>query len=224
MPRVHQNVGVHPTPPRRLRDARGPVAASVATAAALLSHLLGGGAMPGWLGIVVPGVLSLTVCTALAARRLSLWRITASVVLSQALFHTLFVLGAPAGPAAPATPAAPGHTGAAGHGAHEQLPPSSAGSPFELISADVTMWCWHGVGAAVTVAALYGGERVLSSLRELGADLAGWLRGRFTVPADVAATFPAVRLAAPDWFTGSFPARPEVSESRRRGPPAVAAI
>lgn len=220
---MHQNVGVHPTPPRRLRDARGPVVASVATAAALLSHLLGGGAMPGWLGIVVPGVLSLTVCTALAARRLSLWRTTASVALSQVLFHTLFVLGAPAGPG---PSGAPGHQGASGvpHGPHEQLPPSSGGSPFELISADVTMWCWHGVGAAVTVAALYCGERVLSRLRELAGDLAGWLRGRLTVPADVAAPFPVVRLTAPDWFTGSFPARPEVSESRRRGPPAAPAI
>ncbi|GAB2476350.1 hypothetical protein GCM10027063_16650 [Promicromonospora xylanilytica] len=209
---------MHPTSPRRLRDARGPLVASAATATALLSHLLGGGAMPGWLGIVVPWALSLTLCTVLAARRLSLWRITTSVVLSQVLFHTLFVLGAPA------AQAVPGHTGAPGHGMHEQLPPSSGGSPFGLISADVTMWCWHGVGAAVTVAALYGGERVLSRLRELAADLAGWLRGHLAVPADAAAPFPVVRLTAPDWFTGSFPARPEVSESRRRGPPAVPAI
>jgi hypothetical protein len=194
--------------------------ASVATAAALLSHLLGGGAMPGWLGIVVPGVLSLTVCTALAVRRLSLWRTAASVALSQVLFHTLFVLGAPARPAVAGV--ASGRP--TGHEMHEQLPPPSGGSPFELTTADVTMWCWHGVGAAMTVAALYSGERVLSRLRELAGNMAGWLRRHLILPADAAALVPVVRLTVPDWFTGSFPARPEVSESRRRGPPAVPAI
>ncbi|MFD2795079.1 hypothetical protein ACFS27_16085 [Promicromonospora vindobonensis] len=211
--------------PRRLRDARGPVVASAATGAALLSHLLGGGAMPGWLGILVPWVLSLTVCTALAARRPSLWRTTASVVASQVLFHTLFVAGAP-GVSVAAAGAGAGSAGhPAGHGMHDALPASSGwASPSSLIGADATMWSWHGVGAAATVAALYSGERVLTRLHELAGRLADWLRHRLTAPSDVVPLFPVVRVPAPDWFTGSVPARPEVSESRRRGPPAVLAI
>ncbi|GAA4709599.1 hypothetical protein [Promicromonospora umidemergens] len=216
--------------PRRLRDARGPVVASAATAAALLSHLLGGGAMPGWLGILVPWVLSLTLCTALAARRVSLWRTTTSVVASQVLFHTLFVAGAP-GTSAAAGAVAAGHpTGhPTGHGLHGALAPSSAGAaPFSLtgslIGADATMWCWHGLAAAVTVAALYSSECVLSRLRELAGRTADWLRHRLAAPAGAVPLFPVVRVTAPDWFTGSVPARPEVSESRRRGPPAVLAI
>jgi hypothetical protein len=187
----------------------------------LLSHLLGGGAMPGWLGILVPWVLSLTVCTALAARRLSLWRTTASVVASQVLFHTLFVAGTPRASAATGAASA-GHP--AGHGMHDALPSAAGASPSALIGADATMWCWHGVAAAATVAALYGGERVLSHLRELAGRLADWLRHRLAAPSDVVPLFPVVRMTAPDWFIGSVPARPEVSESRRRGPPAALAI
>lgn len=203
--------------------------ASAGTAAALLSHLLGGGAMPGWLGIVVPLALALTVCTALAGRRLSLWRTTASVALSQALFHTLFVLGTPRAAGAP--------SGTAGHGAHgrhgvQVLPPSADGSPLigadligtELVGASTAMWFWHGVAAAATVFVLYSGERELSRLRALAGRLAGWLRHRLAVPVAPVSSFPVVRMAAPDWFTGSVPTRPEVTPSRRRGPPHVLAI
>ncbi|MCP2266970.1 hypothetical protein APR03_004342 [Promicromonospora thailandica] len=186
----------------------------MATAAALLSHLAGGGAAPGWLGLVVPWALSLTVCTALAGRRVALWRTVVSVALSQVLFHTLFVLGATAA-VAPA-----GH---AAHGGYT-LPAPAAGadpSPYlpDLLLAGPAMWLWHGVAAAVTVAALYGGERLLDRLREQAARLAGRLRRALPSRADVAPPAPVVRVAVPDWFTGSFPARPEVSPSRRRGPP-----
>lgn len=207
---------------RLVRGARGPVAASAATAGALLSHLLGGGALPGWLGILVPLVLSLTVCTALAGRRLSLWRTTASVAASQVLFHLLFVLGTPAGAAS-----AGGPMGHGMHGVHGVAPPESSTTSLlgaDLISADLAMWCWHGVAAAATVAALYSGERALTRLRDLAGQTAEWLRHRLAVPVDARPPLPVVRVLTPDWFTGSFPARPEVSPSRRRGPPRVPAI
>ena len=240
MPPVHQNDGVTRSPqPRRIRGARGPVVASAGTAAALLSHLLGGGAMPGWLGIVVPLALALTVCTALAGRRLSLWRTTASVALSQVLFHTLFVLGTPRAAGAPS-----GTVGYGAHGRHgaQPLPPSADASPpfgtnltgpdligteligAELVGASTAMWFWHGVAAVATVFVLYSGERELSRLRALAGRLAGWLRHRLAVPVAPVSSFPVVRMAAPDWFTGSFPTRPEVTPSRRRGPPHVLAI
>ncbi|MFI6423823.1 hypothetical protein [Promicromonospora sp. NPDC050880] len=205
---------------RRPRDARGPVVASVATAAALLSHLAGGGAVPGWLGVLVPWVLSLTVCTVLAGRRLALWRTVVSVGLSQVLFHTLFVLGTPAG----GRPAGPG-----GHGAHGgySLPAAGADPSAylpDLVGAGPAMWLWHGVAAAATVAALFGGERLIARLRDLAGRVAGRFSRHLPARADVAAPLTVVRVPAPDWFTGSFPARPEVSPARRRGPPLPRAI
>ncbi len=192
--------------------------ASAATAVALLAHLLGGGVLPGWLGILVPGALSLAVCTALAGRRLSLWRTTASVALSQVLFHTLFVLGAPAGSGAAGTAPAGSR---AGHGMHgvDALPASGDVVPGVLPGAEPAMWFWHGAAAAATVAGLYGGERALFRLRDIAGQTADWVRRRFGPPVDAVPSFPVVRVVAPDWFTGSFPARPEVSPSRRRGPP-----
>ena len=46
-------------------------------------------------GIVAPWILALAVCTLLAGRALSLVRLASSVVVSQLLFHTLFVMGSP---------------------------------------------------------------------------------------------------------------------------------
>lgn len=231
---MHHNGGVtlahrHRRRPRRLRDARGPVAASVATGAALLSHLVGGGAVPGWLGILVPWALSLVVCTALAGRSLSPWRTTVSVALSQLLFHTLFVVGAPASGAAGAAGSAGPTSAGRGmeHGVHGDPLPTPVGSSADLpdlIAADATMWFWHGVAAVITVAVLLSGEHTLLRLRELAEQAASRLSRLLPAPGDLAPPVAVVRLVTPDWFTGSFPARPEVSPSRRRGPPRAHAI
>jgi hypothetical protein len=199
-------------PPRRPRDARGPVAASVATSAALLTHLAGGGALPGWLGIAVPWALSLAVCTALAGRRLSFWRTAVSVALSQVLFHTLFVLGTPTAAGASAGQ----HLG---HGVPGGPPAESPAGLADLLQAGPAMWFWHAVAAAATVAALYGGERVLLRLRELAGRLAQWVRRRFETPAGLVLPYPVVRVPAPGWFSDSFSARLERSPLWRRGPP-----
>ncbi len=78
---------------RPARAMRGTLASAVAIFVAALFHVAGGGAAPG----VVPLALSLAFATlasiALTSRRLSLWRLTVSVVLSQFLFHALFSLG-----------------------------------------------------------------------------------------------------------------------------------
>lgn len=194
----------------------------MATSAALLTHLAGGGALPGGLGIAVPWALSLAACTILAGRRLSFWRTAVSVALSQVLFHTLFVLG---------TPTAAGSAGQhLGHGMPGGPATSSAvtaaGSPegppaglADLLQAGPEMWFWHGVAAAVTVAALYSGERVLLRLRELAGRLAQWVRRRFAVPASLVLPFPVARVPAPGWFIDSFSSRLERSPLRRRGPP-----
>lgn len=80
-------------PSRAPRLVRGASSASVATFVALLSHVAGGGQAPGLLGIAVPWILSLMVCTLLAGRTLSLLRLSFAVAGSQLLFHALFVLG-----------------------------------------------------------------------------------------------------------------------------------
>jgi hypothetical protein len=211
----------------------------VATSAALLTHLAGGGVLPGWLGIAVPWALSLAVCTALAGRRLSFWRTAVSVTLSQVLFHTLFVLGTPAaagdsagahvGHGVPGGPAASSAGISAGTSAGSSLGSSaataagpSAGSSeglADMLQAGPAMWFWHGVAAAATVAALYSGERVLLRLRELAGRLAQWVRRRFAAPTSVVLPYPVVRVPSPGWFSDSYSARLERSPLWRRGPP-----
>ncbi|NNH52646.1 ABC transporter ATP-binding protein, partial [Promicromonospora citrea] len=87
----------------------------------------------------------------------------------------------------------------------------------DLVVADPTMWLWHGGAALATVAVLYGGERLLARLRALGLRAAAWFRPGLPTPVRLPVAVP--RPAVPDWFTGTVPARPEVSPSRRRGPP-----
>lgn len=78
------------------RVARGWSAAGFATIVAAVSHTLGGGVPPTAFAIVVSLVLSGMACTLLAGRTLSVFRLGASVAVSQALFHGLFSgLGTP---------------------------------------------------------------------------------------------------------------------------------
>ncbi|MDR2997573.1 MAG: hypothetical protein LBU78_05595, partial [Microbacterium sp.] len=80
-------------PSRRPAVIRGFAAASTATFVALAAHVTAGGAMPGPLGVLAPWLLSLMVCVLLAGRKLSALRLSISVIVSQLLFHGLFVLG-----------------------------------------------------------------------------------------------------------------------------------
>lgn len=155
----------------------------MATFVALLSHVSAGGAVPGWLGILIPFVLSLAVCTVLTGRRLSVWRLSAAVLLSQALFHTLFVLGSFAVPGM-------GQEHHAMHGMGDAPPTSSVGT-IDALHGDPAMWLGHAVAAAVTILALHRGERCVRALIELTRTLVGRLRIRLAlVVADVEADAP----------------------------------
>ncbi|MEZ3160493.1 hypothetical protein AB1K54_08070 [Microbacterium sp. BWT-B31] len=195
---------------RAPRVARGAVAATVATWVALLSHVTAGGDVPGWLGLLVPWVLSLSVCTMLAGRTLSLVRLSLAVVVSQVLFHLLFVLGAAASPAA-------GHLEGHVHGAHIALSTGSAvpAAPFEL-----RMWVGHAVAAFLTVAAIYRGERAARRLQAIAREAVAWVR-RKVVPSLTFrfALTPAVRL--PAVIESVVPLRDALAISllRHRGPP-----
>ena len=165
--------------------------AAVATFVALLSHVSAGGAVPGWLGILIPFVLSLAVCTVLTGRRLSAWRLSVAVVLSQALFHTLFVLGSFAVPGM-------GQEHHAMHGIGSTPQTSSVGMT-DALHGDPAMWLGHAAAAVVTILALHRGERCVRALIELARTLVGRLRIRLAlVVADVdidAPRFPSVACA-----------------------------
>ncbi|MDR6198523.1 hypothetical protein QE374_000432 [Microbacterium sp. SORGH_AS428] len=173
------------------RLLRGTTSAAVATFVALLSHVSAGGAVPGWLGILIPFVLSLAVCTVLTGRRLSVWRLSVAVALSQALFHTLFVLGSFAVPGM-------GQDHHAMHGMGDTQPVPSTGMT-DALHGDPAMWLGHAVAAVVTILALHRGERCVRALIELTRTLVGRLRIRLAlVVADVdvdAPRFPSVACA-----------------------------
>lgn len=197
--------------PRAPRVARGSVAASVATFAALMSHVSAGGAIPGWVGVAVPWILSVMVCTVLAGRKLSALKLTVAVVASQLLFHALFVLGTVPTGADAVMP------GAHSHAVMTLTPVSGATAP--MMHAGPTMWFMHGIAAVLTVAALYRGERVVQDLRALAAEWTAWVRRRFVRGLPLPFLFPFARVAtdtSPGWHVA---AAPQLTLLRRRGPP-----
>lgn len=192
---------------RGSRVARGAVAASVATFVALVSHVSAGGAVPGLVGVVVPLALSFVVCAVLAGRRLSAWRLTLAVAISQALFHLLFVLGS-------YELGAGGHV----HGAAVTLV-ADGGAPTG-VSMDATMAAGHLVAAAVTAVALHRGERTLAALGSLAMRCVAWVRARVRVVAFGPAPVRSVRAVV---VASVQPVSVVVTRaSARRGPPVAA--
>lgn len=195
---------------RATRVGRGVSAASIATFAALCSHVTAGGEVPGWLGLAVPWVLSIMLCTLLAGRRLSAVRLSLSVAVSQLLFHTLFVLGAPR------SATAIGHV----HGDHVALAPlSTADATAAAICADPGMWLGHGLAALATVLAIHRGERTLGRLAAFSTELLGWLRRRLGVVL-FTQRVAAHPVMAPAWPVVTIrPLAPHLASLLRRGPP-----
>lgn len=195
---------------RATRVVRASVAATVATFLALVSHVAGGGAMPEWLGVVVPWVLSLAICTILAGRTLSLLRLSVAVLASQALFHTLFVLGAPAAGDLPT-----GHV----HG----VGVLDLGGDV-VASPDAAMWLSHAIAAVLTIAALYRGERAVRRLLSLAEQVLAEARRRL---ARVAGTIRLGLVAPPRALFVDAPAPLLLfltTSVRRRGPPSAVVV
>ncbi|PPF31753.1 hypothetical protein [Rathayibacter tritici] len=190
---------------RALRTLRGVVAATVSTLIALFSHVVGGGPIPGLLGIAVPLVLSVLVCVGLAGRGLSLIRVTISVAVSQVLFHTLFVLGSSEGPGP-----APTH---AHHGTVIEVSGAMAHSGMAGSSMSIA----HMVAAVVTIALLHRGEAMLIRIAATTGHLVTRLVRLPPLPA--AAPRPALRSSFElrdvlPLAVGVFP-----QAAPRRGPP-----
>lgn len=189
--------------PRHVRALRGASAAALATLIAATAHTLSGGGAPPPLLLAVVALLAMPVTTALVGRRLALWRTSATVLASQALFHIAFAVAGATGSSP--MPAAHAH--------HAMSVP--LGDVVVAAAPDPLMMAGHAVAAVVTVIALHRGERML---RALGRGILRLFRPLLVVvppprPRRVAALV-VVRLGA---------IRVVFSDVSRRGPPVVAA-
>ncbi|WP_349865365.1 hypothetical protein [Leifsonia sp. WHRI 6310E] len=204
---------------RPARAMRGTIASAVAIFVAALFHVAGGGAAPG----IVPVALSLAFATlasiALTSRRLSLWRLTVSVVLSQFLFHALFSLGD-----GTARFVGADGTTAAGHlhpGAHLTMTSGAMPASHTDFTAP-SMWLTHATAVLVTVLALRFGERAFWSLfatARVGVlRFASLVAGAAPIPVRVVAVVSAVAAAEPARLRDlGLP----LARLRHRGPPAL---
>ncbi len=221
-----------------LRLVRGGTAASIATAVALGGHLAGGGAMPAWLGILVPWWLAVAVCTLLAGTRFSLARMGVAVLASQALFHGLFSAGTPGDPGRALVDPPGSHlghgAGRAGHGAGGVVGHDAHGDGGEGVASvadhalhgshsDLRMLLLHVLAAMVTAVLLQHGESVLMRCARLA----------LTVLAVLAhpPLLLLITLLVPERPARPLPAAPHLLHAQRavltpqlrRGPPVVLA-
>lgn len=149
---------------RGARVARGFAAAGVATLVAALFHMAGGGQAPSALALTLSLVFSSLGCIALAGRRVAVWRLTLSVLLSEFLFHVLFTLS----PSATFSGMpADGHLHA---GMHLTMVPGAAATaastsgmsmPATIMGENPVMWASHAAAALLTVVVLLHAERTL---------------------------------------------------------------
>ena len=225
-----------------LRLLRGGVAASIATAVALGGHLAGGGAMPAFLGLLVPWWLAVAACTLLAGTRFSLARMGAAVLISQGLFHGLFSAGTPGDPGVTLV-APPGahlghgaahsaslaeHAGSAASGAGHAVhggggAASVADHALHGSHADLQMLLLHVLAALVTTVLLQHGESVLMRCANLA----------LSVLAVIAhpPLLLLVTLLVPERPSRPVPSAPHLRHAQRavltpqlrRGPPVVLA-
>lgn len=146
---------------RWARFARGWMVAGFSTFVAALSHILGGGHAPGWLGVVLSLAFAGIICVGLAGPTVSGIRVGVSVLLSQLIFHGLFSLGAAGGALVPMPDA-----GAHGHQAVSVL--AVAGNSAALAEGHgPSVWVFHAAAAVVTVLGLRHGEAAFHRILNL---------------------------------------------------------
>lgn len=199
---------------RWARLTRGMLASGVAIFVAALFHVAGGGAAPGALPLALSMAFATLASVALTARRLSLWRLTVAVGLSQLLFHVLFSLGG--GGAHFSAPAGVAHLHAGVHlTMTSHAMPASHGSGL-----GPAMWLTHATAVLVTVVALRFGEQAFWGLFETA-------RVRIARAAERLAVVPVpVRRSVAGPATAEPVRRRDLglplARLRHRGPPAIA--
>lgn len=198
---------------RGARLTRGMLASGTAILVAALFHVAGGGSAPG----LVPLALSLAFATlasvALTARRLSLWRLTLAVAVSQFLFHALFTLGEGG---ARFSDAGTAHLHAGSH-----LTMTVAAMPAAHTSdLSPSMWMTHATAVLVTVIALRFGEQAFWGLLDTARVRIHRAADRLVVvPVPVAASAAMPAIAEPGRLRDlGLP----LARLRHRGPPVVA--
>jgi hypothetical protein len=139
---------------RWARVARGVAAGTIATLVAAASHGLAGGTFPGFAGVALALSFSAIVGMLLAGRRVSAWRLSASVILSQLAFHMVFSTIGGAGEVL------------AGGGHHDMGPLVISTSSDAVVHASAGMWFAHGIAALLTILALRHGEVAFWGLRD----------------------------------------------------------
>jgi hypothetical protein len=157
---------------RWARVARGLLASAVAIFVAALFHVAGGGAAPEPVSLALSLAFAVLASIALTARRLSLWRLTVSVGLSQLLFHVLFSIGGGTATFSAttfsATDGAVGmsHLHAGSHLVMSSASTASAHADMGSFPTTPAMWFSHAAAVLVTVIALRFGERAFWGLFE----------------------------------------------------------
>ena len=164
---------------RWARLARGWVTAVVSVVVAAVSHVAGGGTLPGVLGAVLALTFAGLVSMALAGKTLSRVRLTLSVLVSQVAFHTLFSMGTGQAQTSTADHGTPHQ-----HGAMLADMAMTSGAPAPM-PAGSSMWLAHAAAAVVTVILLRRGERAF------------WALCALARTALVAVLLPFVQAAAP---------------------------
>ncbi|MFF1571644.1 hypothetical protein ACFVWR_02775 [Leifsonia sp. NPDC058292] len=214
---------------RWARVIRGLLASAAAIFVAALFHVAGGGAAPGPIAIALSLAFATLASIALTARRLSLWRLTASVAISQFLFHLLFALGGGTATFASSDGSAmPNHlhSGAALVMSAAPGAPNVTHADMGILPSDAGMWAAHASAVLVTVVAVTFGERafwgLLESARLVVRSVAGLLLAAASVVLPV---FAPHRTAA---VAGAEPSRLRdlgipLGRLRHRGPPAAIA-
>jgi hypothetical protein len=189
---------------------RGVGSASLATFVATVSHAAVTGHSPGFVSVVLAWGIAAPICVALTGRNHSWWRLSAAVLTSQVLFHSL--LAADLGGGATAVAA-----GSAGHHADVAalLAPASGVVTTAHEPNSPWMWAAHAVAALVTILALGFGERAVAALAALAAHA-------FVALAPVRAPGAAPVLLLPAHAPRVVLRLAVLSVMRRRGPPAVA--
>lgn len=183
---------------------RGLVVAAFAVLVALTAHVVGGGAVPGPLGLAFPLLLTWVLTSALIGARPRLLPTILAALAAQGVFHLTFSLGSTSSGGAGAGSASP--TGRAGHAGHsvEDMRATLESAGAEVLHAGHADSGWpmlvaHLAAAALTAAALYRSEVLLRTASRLGLPFAdvlhlqAWqpIRPRLRQPRPL--PFPALR-------------------------------
>ena len=190
------------------------VSAFIATFVALVSHIMGGGDLPGAAGILIPLILSVPFSLALTVKKISIFRLSLSVAISQTMFHALFVLGTPMPPTSAERAALLDQ-----HAHHAVTYPGLPETPVNLLHSGAAMWIWHIVAGIITVAYLHFGTQLAAHLKQLADGFFRFFRQLHWLFAVAFLPVPTVGLPRSAFADSPLTSQDVDFSVRRRGPP-----